>query len=235
MTAHEDLATFDDRWTLRYVRVFRAPVERVWRAVTTSEELNIWLYPVSRVEPKLGGRVTFTWGSPEHDPQVGEVTVFEPLRRIRFQWRKPGVPLMNSSPGYLEFALEPVPEGTRFTFVDKSDPEFRQDQSGLDPKNKAVSLPAGPDTPWRPGFVAGYHLNFEHLGQFMLEDWSPQRIHEVSEKQIGIANGTDKKAFASEIAFLEGRGAEHARIWSELVEVYWAHIQRTCPPPHARR
>jgi hypothetical protein len=65
----------------------------------------------------------------------------------------------------------------------------------------------------------------------VLEDWSPLRIQEQSEKQIGIANGTVRKAFASDDAFLEDRyGAEHMRIWSELVEVYWEHIQRTCPP-----
>jgi uncharacterized protein YndB with AHSA1/START domain len=226
-----DLASFDDRYTLRYVRVYRAPIERVWRAVTTSDELNIWLYPVSRVEPKLGGRLSFTWGGPERDPQIGEVTVFDPPRRIRFQWRRPGQAAGSFPPGYMEFALESVPEGTRFTFVDRVGSDSRQDQSQVDPKDKSWSLPAGPDTPWRPGFVAGFHLNVDDLAAFLAEASSTEQIQKESERQVGIANSTLRSSYPSEIAFLNDRyGVERTRAWRDLVEIYHDHIESSCPP-----
>ena len=219
----EDLASFDDRYTLRYVRVFRAPIERVWRAVTTAEELNIWLYPISRVEPRLGGRVSFTWGRPEHDPQVGEITVFEPPRRLRFRWRGLGQE-EHGAGGYIEFALEAVDGGTRFTFIDRYDPGFRHDQSGVEPHDKAASLPAGPDTPWRPGFVAGFHLNFDYLSDFLREDWPAERIRERSERNVEIASG--KRAGS----FEPGPNSP----WSKLVELYHEHIRLSCPPAAGR-
>ena len=46
---HFDISNFDDRYTMRFVRRYAANVELVWRAVT-GDELNIWLYPVTRVE-----------------------------------------------------------------------------------------------------------------------------------------------------------------------------------------
>lgn len=215
----EDLARFDDRYTLRYTRLFHAPIERVWRAVTTAEELNVWLYPISRVEARLGGRVSFTWGGPEHDPQVGEITVFEPPHRVRFRWtgRRQSA---HGAVGYIEFALEAVDGGTRFTFIDSYDPGFRHDQSGVNPHDKAASLPAGPDTPWRPGFVAGFHLNFDYLCEFLSEDWSAERIREQSETNVEIASGKREGSFAW--------GPDSP--WAELVELYHEHIRRTCPP-----
>jgi hypothetical protein len=155
--------------------------------------------------------VSFTWGKPEHEPQSGEVTIFEPPRRIRYQWRE--------RTGYLEFVLEPLPDGTRLSFIDHFEADFRQDQSRVDPSDKAASLPAGPDTPWRPGFVAGFHLNLAALGQFVCEDWSAEQIRVRSQRGCDIANGKLEGSFES------GPDSD----WSELVEVYYEHIQKSCP------
>lgn len=54
------LGEFEDRCTIRYVRFYPVEVARVWKAVTTSEQLNVWLYPMSRVEPRMGGRCSFS-------------------------------------------------------------------------------------------------------------------------------------------------------------------------------
>jgi uncharacterized protein YndB with AHSA1/START domain len=108
MNESGELATFDDRWTLHYVRVFATPIARVWKAVTTAEELNVWLLPIARVEPRLGGQVSFTWGGPGKAPQVGEITVWEPPRRVRFQWRAPDSGELR--PGYLDRREDPRAE-----------------------------------------------------------------------------------------------------------------------------
>jgi uncharacterized protein YndB with AHSA1/START domain len=61
----DELATFDDRLTMRHTRVFPHPIELVWEAVSEGQHLETWLLPVSRVEPRLGGAFVLTWGSPE--------------------------------------------------------------------------------------------------------------------------------------------------------------------------
>jgi uncharacterized protein YndB with AHSA1/START domain len=59
------LAHFVDADTLVYDRRYPHPIERVWKAVSTGEHLDVWLFPVTRVEQRVGGRATFTWGGPE--------------------------------------------------------------------------------------------------------------------------------------------------------------------------
>ena len=66
-----DMAQFDDRWTVRYVRMLPVPVPRVWEAVTQSEQLNIWFVPVATVEAKLAGRCFFSWGAAESEADRG--------------------------------------------------------------------------------------------------------------------------------------------------------------------
>jgi uncharacterized protein YndB with AHSA1/START domain len=64
MTDDPMLAVFLDRWTMQHERVYSHPIERVWEAVSTSEHLDVWLMPVSRVDARIGGRAAFSWGGP---------------------------------------------------------------------------------------------------------------------------------------------------------------------------
>jgi len=233
MTAlnRDNLATFVDRWTMQHVRVLPFLIERVWRAVTTQDELNAWFLPIARVEPKLGGRASFTWGRPESEPQVGdrnswsdEVVIFESPRVIRFQR-----PQGESDPlreGYFQFELETIPQGTRFAFIQRFPPEFRQDQTEFDPNRRDAALPAGSDTPWRPGFVAGFHGMFDDLGSFLAEEWSPERIRNESTRRVDIVNGKSEGSLdSSKVKVIDDR-------WGELVEVYYDYIRDNCPPDH---
>ena len=53
------LAVFVDRTTMRHERTYPHGIESVWDTVTTSEQLNVWLLPVSKVDRRLGGRCSF--------------------------------------------------------------------------------------------------------------------------------------------------------------------------------
>jgi uncharacterized protein YndB with AHSA1/START domain len=121
---------------LRYVRVLPAPVERVWRALTTPEQLDGWLPGVSRIELVPGGRVWFS-----ASPATGAVTILEPPRMLRVEGSDP-------APRYLQFELESVAPGTRLTFSAGAAPE-------------PVEAPTR--TPQR-GFVAGLDCLGEMLG-----------------------------------------------------------------------
>jgi uncharacterized protein YndB with AHSA1/START domain len=202
-----EYAAFDSRYTLRYVRVFPQAIERVWKAVTDADQLNLWFMPVTEIEPRLGGRCLFSWGGRRQDGHEGEVLVFDPPGRVRY----------GTDGGAIEFLLEPTADGTRFTFLQLFRDDFRHDAMAEQPGG---GLPAGPDTPWRPGFVAGFHLTFEALRTFLAMDLPPERILAGSRHVVEIANKGDKEHFEK-----DPHGA-----WARLVEIYEEIIRAQCPP-----
>lgn len=228
-----DVATFDTRYTMRFVRCFPVPIERVWHAVT-SEELNIWLYPVTRVDLRLGGRASFTWGQPEHEPQICKITKLKPPELIRFASTDKAGRVDHK--GYMQFELAAVEEGTRFTFIQKMSPVPEGERVAADaalPKDAA--LPGGPDTPWRPGFVAGFHLNMDALGVWVGKDWTPEQTHAEVERRIASVDDKDDEVdgegywLADELAY----GAGSPR-WTQLVEVYYDYIRAFLPTRNGR-
>ena len=196
MTVKQDspLATFVDPLTMVHVREYPHPVELVWEAVTTSEHLDVWLLPVSRVERRLGGTCSFSWGGQAEASRPGTVTEFDPPRAVRY----------SLGGGYLRFELEPTDAGTRLTFTEAFGPgeelEANDDVGG--------DQPAGPGSPWRPGFVAGFHGMLDELGDFLDGRWTE----------------------ADRAAHLEAhRRGEPPAQWLRMIEVYREHIRRTCP------
>ncbi len=219
-----DIANFDDRYTMRFVREYAAPIDRVWHAVTT-EELNLWLYPVSRIDARRGGLASFTWGQPEHTPDRYKITKFDPPHLIRFA----SIDDQNrvDRRAYLEFRLEAIGSGTRLTFVQGLSAvpeEERIDDADL-PKDAA--FPGGADTPWRPGFVAGFHLNMDALGVWTERQWSAEKTRTEIEKQIQAANDGRYVAIADDWAY--GAGSP---TWVKLVAVYYDYLERFLPSRH---
>jgi len=196
----QSLAQFVDRWTMRYERRYPHPIDLVWEAVSTGEHLDVWMLPVSRVERRVGGRCSFTWGSPEEaGMQVGEVTEFDPPRAITYSFAEPA--------GSMRFALSPEGDGTllRFTLHWPVPPGAR-----LEPEEyPGGDLPAGPSTPWRPGFLAGYHEFLDDLagyldGRFTVDDRAANLAQQLA--------GTPSAAFLS------------------MVDRYREHVAAHCPP-----
>ena len=205
-----DLADFDSRYTMRYVRTLGAPVERVWRAVTDPEQLNVWLLPVTEIDLRPGGRCRFSWGAPGDTAREGSVLVYEPPHRVRY----------GTEDDAIEFVLEPAPEGTRLTFLQLFSDRFSQPDSDYDPDDPGAVLPA-PGTPWRPGFVAGFHVALDDLARFVADPWPPARIHAESERRIAIANDPNRR--------LEDEDEHEPGLWRELVEVYTKRIRDRIP------
>ena len=118
--ARAELARFLDCTTVRFVRVFPHPVERVWRAITDPAEMAGW-FMAGRIELKPGG----AWRiGTESASCEGVITALERLRLVRFEGRIPG-----GGPGYCQYELEPVDGGTRMTFT-QSCPEGETDLGG---------------------------------------------------------------------------------------------------------
>jgi uncharacterized protein YndB with AHSA1/START domain len=95
------MGEFVDRQTLRLVRHFSHPSERVWTALTDAEQVSVWFLPCTLLEPRAGGRYTF-----ESDGKSwsGVIREFEPSHLIDFG-------------GWFRFELFEAPGGSRLVLT----------------------------------------------------------------------------------------------------------------------
>lgn len=104
----------DGRFGLRYVRVLSHGPERVWTALTSSEDLRHWL-PVDIVGPRAEGapiELVF-WASVVEKYGIEEPSL--PGRIVT--WQPPTVLSWTWDTDLLTFELEPTDSGTRLTFT----------------------------------------------------------------------------------------------------------------------
>lgn len=161
-----ELAQFVDRRTLKYVRTYPHPIERVWKAITDKDEVSQWFIGFAEFDVRLGG--TVRWEDPH--TVVGIVRRLDPP----FVFEYGPMPPLD---GYLRWELEAVDGGTRMTFTQAFPVGFRQ---GPVPGDPGGDLPAGPDTPWRVGFVSGWHDFWTLLGEYLdtgNKVWPPIEEH----------------------------------------------------------
>ena len=194
----QPLATFVDRLTMVYERRYPHEIGLVWEAVSTAEHLDVWMLPESRVERRLGGACAFGWGSAADEPGAskGTITVFDPPHTIEYTFE--------DGWSHMRFDLEPAHDGTllHFTLRFAPPPEDAPEQEPW----TGGDLPAGPGTPWRPGFVAGYHEFLDDLGKYLAGEW----------------NAADRAAHLSGDPI-------HERRHEQWVGFYRDHIRDKCP------
>ncbi len=107
-----------DRWTLRFERDLRHPPERVWTALTSSEDLRSW-FPCDLVGERRAGaplRLPF-WSEHielyeekyaiEAPELTGTIRVWDPVSTFEWSW----------DVDVLRFELSPIPGGTRLVFT----------------------------------------------------------------------------------------------------------------------
>jgi uncharacterized protein YndB with AHSA1/START domain len=117
--AAAELATFIDRFTVQYVRVFPHPIERVWRALTDPADLAAWCMPAT-IDLRVGGAYAF------QGEEWGHILALDPPRLIRFGKKGVGVPSATDD-NWMQYELEPTPGGTRMRFVEhwQEGPDYR--------------------------------------------------------------------------------------------------------------
>jgi len=101
------LGEFIDRNTFRIVRDYSHPIERVWAALTDSEQLSVWLWRCPRLVAHPGGEFVFDFGLGKL--WTGQIAAFEAPRLIDFG-------------GFLRFELAELPNGSRLTMIQKRNP-----------------------------------------------------------------------------------------------------------------
>jgi uncharacterized protein YndB with AHSA1/START domain len=97
-----------ERRSVRFERVYAAPPERVWAAVTEPEQLRAWLAVGGAVlEPRVGGRFEVRMTSDDEETAWGTVLAFDPPRLLEVEWRYEG-----EDESVLRIELEPRGGGT---------------------------------------------------------------------------------------------------------------------------
>jgi uncharacterized protein YndB with AHSA1/START domain len=123
----------------------KAPVSRVWRALTDHQEFGTW-FRVRLEGPFVPGQVSrgnITYPGYEHVRWEAVVQAMEPERRFSFTWHPYAVDSKadySQEPSTLvEFTLEQIPTGTRLRIVEsgfdrlpahRRDEAFRMNEGG---------------------------------------------------------------------------------------------------------
>ena len=141
MTVNDGLASFEDRYTMRHTRVYPHPIDNVFAAVTRADELNLWMLPVCEVEPRAGGRCSFTWGGPRGQEMVGVVSEFE-------------------RPTLVHYALDGSFIRFELTAIDDSTTQLVLRHQIHRPGASTLDL-------WPPDVVQGFHVFADRLGQVL--------------------------------------------------------------------
>ena len=89
---------------VRHTVVMNAPIEKVWNAVTTAENIAAWFMPNTFV-PELGHEFTLT---SQFGVSQCKVTEFDPPNRMMFTWDEDWV---------ITFELKEVEGKTQFTLT----------------------------------------------------------------------------------------------------------------------
>lgn len=118
----------------------KAPVCRVWRAVTDHREFGDW-FRVNLEGPFEVGKTArghITWPGYEHLTWEAKVQVIEPERLFSFTWHPyavdPSVDYSKEEPTLVEFRLEPTTIGTLLTITEsgfENVPEARRAEAFL--------------------------------------------------------------------------------------------------------
>ncbi len=104
--------------------VLKAPIERVWRAITDHEEFGAWFRAKVDQPFELGRTQTGHMTEPGYEYYLWRSTVaaMEAPRLFAFRWPHPQDPHAASYEGEPEtlvtFELEAVPQGTRLTITE---------------------------------------------------------------------------------------------------------------------
>lgn len=96
---------------VRFERTFGHPVERVWAAISEPKELAHWFPSNVELEPRTGGKITFS-GDPNIETTTGTILTYDPPRRLSYTWYG----------DELHIELEPIgPDRCRFVMINTLD------------------------------------------------------------------------------------------------------------------
>jgi uncharacterized protein YndB with AHSA1/START domain len=161
----ETLTSEDGRTVLRMERELAHPKEKVWRALTSPQELAGWFPALVEVDPRLDGSISFTFPNGEDDfkedpDNNGVVQAFDPPRLLEYTWGEE----------LLRWELVPTADGCLLTLTATFD-----------------------DRPGAASFTSGWSICFDALDRVLGGSAVPDKdyavLHEHFVKVYGLDQG----------------------------------------------
>jgi len=162
------LEEVDGRAALRFERALPHPPERVWTALTDTEEMFAWHPTPASFEPRVGGRVSWHQDGDVSEMGGSTVTDWDPPRLLGYTWAT----LETPTPDHLRWELRPHDDGCLLTLVHTFEDRLKAPRDGAGWHVCLDALTADLDgKPERPGGdpdVPGpwTALNTEYQGRF---------------------------------------------------------------------
>jgi uncharacterized protein YndB with AHSA1/START domain len=125
VTTNQPSVVDSNSFTVRRTITVKAPIEKVWAAITEEEHLARWFPHNARLEPvAVGAGGVFTWDGYGSFPVV--VEEINAPTMIAYRWNNASDPTAPATAGDVDpaqstvfrFTLEAAPEGTRLTVVE---------------------------------------------------------------------------------------------------------------------
>jgi uncharacterized protein YndB with AHSA1/START domain len=90
-------------------RVYNAPAERVWKAITNKHEMKQWYFDLSGFKPEPGFEFSFNGEGRNHEKYVHRCKVTDVIvgKKLSYTWTYEG------HPGKSEVTFELFPEGNK--------------------------------------------------------------------------------------------------------------------------
>ena len=96
-------------------RVYNAPVNVLWKALTDKTEMKKWYFDLAEFKPEVGFKFTFTGGPCPEKQYVHrcEITEVVPMKKLTYSWRYEGYEGIS----HVTFELSPEDDKTRLTLT----------------------------------------------------------------------------------------------------------------------
>ncbi len=114
-------------------RTFKAPVSKVWKAISDKNEMKHWYFDLKEFKPEIGFKFDFT-GGPDDGKQylhLCEITEVEPEKKLTYSWSYDGYEGIS----FVTFELFPQGNETLLRLTHKGLETFPKSNPDLDAKN----------------------------------------------------------------------------------------------------
>ena len=113
-------------------RVYDAPIEKVWKAITDRDQMKQWYFDLQSFKPEVGFEFQFTGGN-EDRTYIHICKVLEVIdrKKLKYSWRYEGF----EGNSFVSFELFPEGEKTRLKLTHEGLETFPADTPDFDKKN----------------------------------------------------------------------------------------------------
>ncbi len=92
-------------------KLLNAPVEKVWNAITSKEEMDKWYFKIAAFKPEVGFTFQFTGEGRKGEIYIHHCEIMEviPMKKLSYSWRYEGL----KGNSLVTFELSPEGDKTR--------------------------------------------------------------------------------------------------------------------------